>query len=1274
MPVGVLVAFFLLVLVSSSVSGVAQSSANLLAPVPGLPHLGASASPDPAARVGGVLPTAPALHPSVLGAPSRPQAGGPGTVADTLVLLNDTVLPGNVVPSTTRDPDQVAVDPHNGWVYVSNNLGANEVSVVNSSTDTFLRNVPVGDGPSGVLYDPLNGNVYVSNEFGSNLTVINGSTARVIGSVQVGASPGDIVQNTLNGDLYIANSGSSNISIYLPSTGHILGTIPLKFEPDRMAFDPWNGLLYASAGGSVEFQPCGKNITVVDPTTRLVETTIDVNTFCLEEVTFDASNGDIYAGSLDGNITVIDPATNLQIAFISITNGGLPTLATFDRANGLLYYTDEGNNGILVVDGSTNTFLQETTAGTFPFGIALDNATQRLFAADWTSDNVSVLDASTYRSVGSISFGAIPYGSALDPVNGNLYVADAASESILEISKVTGRVVASIPVGPNVGSVVFDPRFGGHLYVEVNYGLVEVNLTTDSVQTTITGGNIFTLVGDLAVDDSNGDIYGVGNQGVAVYSGATNTFLQWVDIGYCGSPYVGFDPANQDIYALYEGCPTGNFVEAINATSLTVAATIPVGTNPDGFAVDTQDDHVFVANAYSSNVTVIDGTTNLVVGAVATGAQPSQICYDPQNDLMYVANSFDDNVTVINGTTEVNVGSVAVGALPVADSCGVGVANQVAVVDQASGTISYLAPATAGQALAGVSIAPGSATVQPGRSVDLTALASCTSGSCPKNITYAWTLTNAVGMLNVSTGRWVNFTAGASVGVDTLFVNATGYGRVLQSVGATLTVALPALVSVAVTPPGATIGTGASVDLTATPTCSGGACPAGTTYDWSVTNDLGTLSSSSGATVKFTSGVVSGTDYVFVNATLNGAVVQVGPLSLIITAVNTLTTVSIEPGSLSVAADGTTSAEVATPTCTSTCPASGITYSWTLNRIGWGTINDPTAASTTFTAGTQTGSLSLYLNATLNAITVASVPATITIVTASLLTGVTVAPVSAPVSTGGTQSFTATPACSGTCTPGTTFAWSLTNTLGTLSSPTGATVTFTAGDQAGSDTLYLNATLGSVTKEATPVPITISSTSGTPTLASVTISPLSASLNTGTSQAFSASIACTGGACPSGATYAWTLSSGAFGSLNSSTGTSVLFSAGNAAGNLRLQVTATLNGATEQNSVAITVSAPPPASSGGATLLGFNEFEFLGAVAGVAVAAIVVGALLGSRKPRSPRSSTPGATTAPPSPPPSTSATAPPPPPGPAASPPPPLAEPSPPPLPPPLPPPSPPA
>lgn len=102
------------------------------------------------------------------------------------------------------------------------------------------------------------------------------------------------------------------------------------------------------------------------------------------------------------------------------------------------------------------------------------------------------------------------------------------------------------------------------------------------------------------------------------------------------------------------------------------------------------------------------------------------------------------------------------------------------------------------------------------------------------------------------------------------------------------------------------------------------------------------------------------------------------------------------------------------------------------------------------------------------------------------LSSVSITPSSVTMSTGSAANFAATISCTGgTCPPGTTYSWSLTNTIASLNATAGSMVAVTAGPSAGNTTLLVNATLNGVSKGASAA-IAIFSP---PTITSFTASP-----------------------------------------------------------------------------------------------------------------------------------------------------------------------------------------
>jgi hypothetical protein len=185
------------------------------------------------------------------------------------------------------------------------------------------------------------------------------------------------------------------------------------------------------------------------------------------------------------------------------------------------------------------------------------------------------------------------------------------------------------------------------------------------------------------------------------------------------------------------------------------------------------------------------------------------------------------------------------------------------------------------------------------------------------------------------------------------------------------------LMSVAVSPAAAALVSGSSQSFTATPRCNA-ACPPGTTYSWALSNsNMGVFNSTMGVQVTFTAGNTSGTVGLTVNATLNGTTKQSSVVTIIIAVpAVTLSSVAVSPVSTSLAATNTMTF-TAVPTCSAVCP-SGITYLWTLANTNMGTLSATTGVSVLFTAGSNAGTVELYVIAALNGKT-AGFTATITV-------------------------------------------------------------------------------------------------------------------------------------------------------------------------------------------------------------------------------------------------------------------------------------------------------
>ncbi len=102
-------------------------------------------------------------------------------------------------------------------IYVANS-NSSTVSVINGTTNSLARDVPVGEFPISVAVNPNTNMIYVANSNSSTVSVIDSKTGRVE-NISVGDGPSGIavvpdIDNAANTDtVYITNSLDNTLSI-----------------------------------------------------------------------------------------------------------------------------------------------------------------------------------------------------------------------------------------------------------------------------------------------------------------------------------------------------------------------------------------------------------------------------------------------------------------------------------------------------------------------------------------------------------------------------------------------------------------------------------------------------------------------------------------------------------------------------------------------------------------------------------------------------------------------------------------------------------------------------------------------------------------------------------------------------------------------------------------------------------------------------------------------------------------------------------------------------
>jgi YVTN family beta-propeller protein len=120
----------------------------------------------------------------------------------------------------------------------------------------------------------------------------------------------------------------------------------------------------------------------------------------------------------------------------------------------MIYVTNSADNTIAIVDGYTNTILEDyIQVGTSPWGIAVNADTNMIYVTNYGDNSVSVINGRTHETVTKIPSINGPVDVAVNPVTNMIYVANYEDNSVSVINGTTNTKVGDdIQVGTSPGT------------------------------------------------------------------------------------------------------------------------------------------------------------------------------------------------------------------------------------------------------------------------------------------------------------------------------------------------------------------------------------------------------------------------------------------------------------------------------------------------------------------------------------------------------------------------------------------------------------------------------------------------------------------------------------------------------------------------------------------------------------------------------------------------------------------------------------------------------
>jgi YVTN family beta-propeller protein len=287
-----------------------------------------------------------------------------------------------------------------GFAYIPN-TGTNDVSVVNTLTNTVVATIPVQTYPIGVSATPDGSKVYVTNTFSNTVSVINTATNTVIATVPVGDYPHGLRVSPDGSKVYVANEGfpspSYTISVINTATNVVDATITVDYSPASFRFSPDGSKLYV-------------------------------------------------ANRYADNFSVINTATNTVITTVS--GGDYPYVMGVRPDGTRLYIANLLSNDVSVVNTATNSIINTIPVGDHPVGLDVSPDGSKVYVSNYNANTVSVINTATNTVVATVPVGAGPHGINVSLDGSRIYVAqNGAAGGLIVINAATNVVEATIPVG-----------------------------------------------------------------------------------------------------------------------------------------------------------------------------------------------------------------------------------------------------------------------------------------------------------------------------------------------------------------------------------------------------------------------------------------------------------------------------------------------------------------------------------------------------------------------------------------------------------------------------------------------------------------------------------------------------------------------------------------------------------------------------------------------------------------------------------------------------------
>ena len=352
---------------------------------------------------------------------------------------------GSIDIKRSSSPIAVTAD---GQLILAVNPDSNSLSLIDSSAQKKIAEIPVGVEPRTVTVDDTGRCAYVANRGSDSVSVVDLAARAVITEVVVGDRPYGVIVSPTGDRLYVAEQGMDQVRILDTSSLATLAVLPTSDRPSGLAISDDGRTLYVT-------HLLSNTITVL---------TVQPFTIYLPLIFKGASAGQSLNSQFSGpgsqlptSTITLWPDSNL-VQSIVLSPDGLRAYVPHTRSNTsnrALTFDTTVFPLVSLIDLTTRQHLvgQQFDLGTLdppgvglPYDAAVTPDGEELWVLNAASNDISVIDLAGRRLAAHIQVSDNPRGIVLSPDGRTAYVNNTLAGTVSMVDTASYTVTATITV------------------------------------------------------------------------------------------------------------------------------------------------------------------------------------------------------------------------------------------------------------------------------------------------------------------------------------------------------------------------------------------------------------------------------------------------------------------------------------------------------------------------------------------------------------------------------------------------------------------------------------------------------------------------------------------------------------------------------------------------------------------------------------------------------------------------------------------------------------